>query len=188
MNKLDAKLKSKLLPFVLTIVVIVMDQITKMLIVRYLPIQPGSPMSFGPSFFGDFLRIIHIRNTGVAFSFGAEWSLMARRIFFSVVPTVLLIGVIIVYFKSEDFTKVQRWTLAGIVGGGFGNIIDRIFRADGVVDFIDIKFYGLFGFERWPTFNIADSAVVVCGIILFISIIRGMIIEEKQKKQAKSKK
>jgi len=47
-----------------------------------------------------------------------------------------------------------------------------------VVDFIDIKFYGLFGFERWPTFNAADSSVVVCCILLFISI----ILDSKNKK------
>jgi signal peptidase II len=59
----------------------------------------------------------------------------------------------------------------GIIGGGFGNLIDRFFRPDGVVDFIDVKFYGLFGLERWPTFNVADSAVVVCGSLLFISML-----------------
>ena len=59
----------------------------------------------------------------------------------------------------------------GIVGGGFGNLIDRCFRTEGVVDFIDVKFYGIFGMERWPTFNIADAAVVVCGILLIISFL-----------------
>ena len=73
--------------------------------------------------------------------------------------------------KSNDFTKLQRWAIAGIVGGGIGNLIDRIFRPEGVVDFIDVKFYGLFGMERWPTFNVADSAVVVCGILLIVSFI-----------------
>ena len=60
-------------------------------------------------------------------------------------------------------------SVCGIVGGGIGNLIDRFFRPEGVVDFIDVKFYGLFGMERWPTFNVADSAVVVCGILLIIS-------------------
>ena len=51
-----------------------------------------------------------------------------------------------------------------------GNIIDRIFRPEGVVDFISAKFYGILGFERWPTFNAADSSVVVCGIILVVTL------------------
>ena len=50
-----------------------------------------------------------------------------------------------------------------------GNIIDRIFRPQGVVDFIDVKFFGIFGLERWPTFNVADASIVVCGIILIVS-------------------
>jgi len=185
MKNIDAELKRKLLPVVLTLVVIIVDQITKMLVVRYLPLKPGLYMTFGPQFFGDFLRIIHVRNTGAAFSFGADWSLAARRVFFSVVPLVILIGVFVVYFRSKDFTKLQRWTICGIVGGGFGNIIDRVFRPEGVVDFIDVKFFGIFGYERWPTFNFADAAVVVCGIILLISVICGMIREEKENRKNK---
>jgi len=60
--------------------------------------------------------------------------------------------------------------VAGIIGGGLGNLIDRIFRPQGVVDFISVNFYGFLGFSRWPTFNIADSSVVVCGILLFLSV------------------
>ena len=70
----------------------------------------------------------------------------------------------------------------GIVGGGLGNLIDRFFRAEGVVDFIDIKFFGLFGLDRWPTFNVADSAVVVCGFMLVISFIVTSIKEAKENK------
>ena len=51
-----------------------------------LPIQPGTYMTFGTQFFGDFLRIIHIRNTGVAFSIGANWNDGVRRALFSIVP------------------------------------------------------------------------------------------------------
>ena len=43
-----------------------------------------------------------------------------------------------------------------------------MFRPDGVVDFLDFKFYGLFGLERWPTFNIADASLVVASIVLVI--------------------
>ena len=73
--------------------------------------------------------------------------------------------------------------VVGIIGGGIGNLIDRIFRAEGVVDFIDVKFYGLFGMERWPTFNVADSAVVVCGILLIVSFIAMTIKDIKSKKE-----
>jgi signal peptidase II len=48
-----------------------------------------------------------------------------------------------------------------------------------VVDFIDVKFFGLFGLERWPTFNLADSTLVVGGILLLASF-----LWSGQKKQA----
>ena len=50
-------------------------------------------------------------------------------------------------------------------------MIDRIFRSLRVVDFISVKFYGLFGLERFPTWNVADSAVVVSVILLLLSFI-----------------
>ncbi|WP_461252145.1 signal peptidase II, partial [Treponema sp. R8-4-B8] len=71
---------------------------------------------------------------------------------------------------SDEFTPIQRWALAGIIGGGIGNIIDRIFRSDGVVDFISVNIYGLLGMQRWPTFNIADSSVVVGCILLLVTM------------------
>jgi signal peptidase II len=80
--------------------------------------------------------------------------------------------VLVWYFlKTEELSRLQRWALAGIIGGGLGNIIDRIFRPDGVVDYISVNFYGLLGLPRWPTFNIADACVVGCGILLLLSII-----------------
>ncbi len=171
------ELKSKLLPFTLTIVVIILDQITKLIVVNNIP-----PYTIGTQFFGDFLRIIHVSNSGVAFSVGASWSLTIRKLMFSLIPLIVMGIVIAVYFRNKEWSKTQRWAIMGIVGGGFGNLIDRIFRAEGVVDFIDIKFYGLFGLQRWPTFNVADSAVVICGIILVISFICTSIKQSKSEK------
>lgn len=177
------ELKNRMLPFILTALIIIFDQITKALIVKYLPIPEGQYMTFGKSFLNGFINIIHVRNTGVAFSIGAALSYGVRRVLFSVIPTLVLIALSFVIVKTEEFTKFQRWTIAGIIGGGFGNIIDRIFRPDGVVDFVDVKVYGLFGMERWPTWNMADAAVVVCGILLVLSFIAGSIKETKNKKK-----
>ena len=143
--------KRKLLPFILTAVVIILDQLTKLLIVKN--IQYGT---IGVQFFGDFLRIVHISNTGVAFSVGASWSETARHLLFSLLPLIVIGVVVVVYFRNNEFTYLQRWAITGIIGGGLGNLIDRFFRSEGVVDFIDVKFYGLFGLQRWPTFNVAD--------------------------------
>ena len=174
MNK---ELKAKLWPISLALIVILLDQLTKILVMKNIPLY-----TIGAQFFGDFLRIIHVANTGVAFSVGATWSDTLRRFLFSLIPLIVICIVIAIYFRNNTWTKLQRWAIMGIVGGGLGNLIDRFFRAEGVVDFIDIKFYGLFGMERWPTFNVADSAVVVCGILLIISFIVTSIRESKAEK------
>ena len=172
--------KERILPFSFSVFVILADQISKFLVEKYFPLRT---IKF--SFFGDFLRIIHVTNTGAAFSMGDSMSAVKHLIVLCVVPLILLIALIIFCIKSDDFSKFQRWLIAGIVGGGFGNLIDRFLRPNGVVDFIDVKFYNLFGLERWPTFNIADSFVLVCIIILAISYIKTVIDESKQKKQEK---
>ena len=171
---MDKELKTKLWPISLAALVILLDQITKILVMKNIPLG-----TIGTQFFGDFIRIIHVANTGVAFSVGATWSETARRFLFSLIPLIVIGIVITIYFRNNTWTKLQRWAIMGIVGGGLGNLIDRFFRAEGVVDFIDVKFYGLFGMERWPTFNVADSAVVVCGILLIISFIVTSIRESK---------
>ena len=175
MNK---ELKSKLWPISLALIVILLDQLTKILVMKNIPLG-----TIGTQFFGDFIRIIHVANTGVAFSVGATWSETARRFLFSLIPLIVIGIVIAIYFRNNTWTKLQRWSIMGIVGGGLGNLIDRFFRAEGVVDFIDVKFYGLFGLERWPTFNVADSAVVVCGLLLVISFIVTSIKESKEVKE-----
>lgn len=178
--------KKNLLPFILTFAVILVDQLTKLLVEIYIPLDyANGRLGLGPVFLGDFLRIIRVYNTGVAFSLGDSWPLAIRRLSFGLVPLVVMILVIAVYFRNKDFSTLQRWAICGVLGGGFGNLIDRFFRARGVVDFIDVKFYGLFGMERWPTFNVADAAVVVCGIMLVVSFLVQISKESKTKKAEK---
>lgn len=163
---MEKSLKEKLIPFTLAIAVILADQITKAIIVSCIP-----PYTIGWTIGGDLLRIIHVVNKGVAFSLGSSLSQTFRSLLFSLMPLVIIGVVIGVYFRNNEFNALQRWCICGIVGGGVGNIIDRIFRSSGVVDFIDVKFFGIFGLDRWPTFNVADAAIVVCGIILIVSFI-----------------
>ena len=158
---------AKLLPFSLTAAVISADQGVKSFIANNWPQDRFITDVFG----NDLLWIIHVRNKAVAFSIGDNLPDSVRPLMFIVIPIIVLGLLVWYYFKSSEFTTLQRWVFAGIVGGGIGNIIDRIFRPDGVVDFISVKFYGILGFQRWPTFNIADASVVVCCIILLISIL-----------------
>jgi signal peptidase II len=160
-------LKGKLLPLSLTGFIVLADQLAKAFIVRNWP-EIGLIKDV---FSNNFLWIYHVRNKAIAFSLGENLPEPFKPVIFIVVPILVLGFLIWYYLKSDEFTGIQRWAAAGIIGGGIGNIVDRIFRPDGVVDFISFRFYGIFGLDRWPTFNIADATVVVCCIILFITIL-----------------
>ena len=160
------KQRAPLAPFALTIAIIALDQLSKAIVAS--AVRPGT-VAF--SAFGDFFWIVRQQNLGMAFSLLDGLSPSARGMFLVALPLVLVAAVLVFYFRSAEPTMLQRWVLCGIAGGGIGNVIDRIFRPEGVVDFISVKFYGLFGYERWPTFNVADSSVVVCAILLVGSTI-----------------
>jgi len=162
--------KEKIMPLILTGIVVIIDQITKAIIANNSPINTIYPPIVNV-FNNDFLHIIHVRNPNIAFSIGRGLPDTIKPVLFVALPLLVLGFLVWYYFRSNDFTKLQRWAVAGILGGGIGNIADRIFRPEGVVDFISVKFYGIFGLERWPTFNVADSAVVVCCLLLFFTII-----------------
>lgn len=202
-NSKKKALIMKIIPFALTALIIILDQITKSIIVDKIPLGTigaqlmplYKTLADGSKVVSDyFLRIIHVANTGVAFSVGASWSATARNFLFCAIPLIVIILVIVVYFRNKDFTKIQRWAIAGVIGGGLGNIIDRFFRKEGVVDFIDFKWFGadnsplkLFKMERWPTFNVADSAVVICGILLLVSFIVTLAKKPEDKKSENEK-
>ncbi len=181
-KKVDMGFKKKLVPVFWGIAVFLIDQITKWMVITYIPVN-----SIKMQFFGDFLRIVHVRNLGAAFSVGGNLPQTLRSILLAAIPVIILIVVMIVYFRNNTFTWLQRWLICGVAGGGFGNLFDRIFRKEGVVDFIDVKFYGLFGFERFPTFNMADSFIMVCGILLMISFFVQIHKERKENKEKKER-
>jgi signal peptidase II len=157
--------KNKLLPLVLTLGVILVDQLTKLIAGRVLPF--GRPVRV----IGDFLRLTYVTNPGVAFSIGRNVQGAGRTLLAILLPLLVLALLLYYYFFVREVTRGQRWLLAAILGGGLGNYVDRLFRPRGVVDYIDFKFYGIFGLARWPTFNVADATVVVAGIALLLSFI-----------------
>lgn len=159
--------RPKCIPFILTALIIGADQAVKAFIVKNWPAEG----SFIKDLFGNgIVQFYHVRNTAIAFSLGHNLPEVLRPALFIIAPVIVLGFLLWYYFSSGEFKPVQRWAVAGIIGGGAGNIIDRIFRPDGVVDYVSVKFYGIFGMERWPTFNIADASVVICGFILLVSI------------------
>jgi signal peptidase II len=92
---------------------------------------------------------------------------------FALIPLLIVCLVFITYWKNDDFSTLQRWAIASVLGGGLGNLLDRFFRPHGVVDFIDVKLFGVLGMERWPTFNVADMCVLIWAGIFMASVLIG---------------
>jgi len=161
-----------LLPFVLTLIIITSDRITKNLVIKTHPAPDGRVIS--DVFNNGLVEIIHVRNNVIAFSLGGSLPMSLRPVLFIVFPSLVLCFLVFFYFYSAQWTRLERIALAMILGGGTGNIIDRIFPPggiNGVVDFLSVKFFGIFGLERWPTFNIADASVVIGVFIWILSIL-----------------
>lgn len=162
-------MRKKALPLSLTALIVLADQLSKAWIVENIPEN-----TIGYSFFNGFLEIIHVRNDAIAFSLGSSLDVPVKIVFFIVLPIILMVLVIYAILSAkfnDEFTYFQRWCLAGIAGGGIGNLIDRVFRQLRVVDFISTDMYGFLGFDRFPTYNVADSAVVISVILLFLSML-----------------
>lgn len=161
----------RFLPLAVTAFVITLDQITKALVVKFIPEN-----TIFRSYFNDFLEIIHVRNTAVAFSIGTGLDVPVKIVFFIVLPIilmVLLIWCVLSRKTDSDFTYFQKWCLAAIAGGGIGNLCDRCFRSLRVVDWISTDMYGFLGFDRFPTYNIADASIVISVCLIILSYLTG---------------
>jgi len=157
----------------LSLIIIALDQATK-IAVRY-----KMNLYDEISVIGDFFKLTYVENSGAAFSISLG-SIFFNRLFFSTV-TFFLIGVIIWMLKKSK-NVWEKISFALIIGGGIGNLIDRLVFGS-VTDFFDFYFFNIFGLERWPIFNIADSSVVVAMFILIIYTIffEGRSQKKKQK-------
>jgi len=157
---------SRLLPFVLAPLVMLADQLVKLAVLRWLPRGRLVPV------IGDFVRLVLVRNTAIGFSIGRNLpEALQRPLFITLNLAVVALVVLYSLFTRDTLTTFQRWCLAAVAGGGLGNNIDRIFRPGGVVDFVQMKVFGLFGMEYWPVYNLADATLVVSGILLVISFL-----------------
>lgn len=129
---------------------IIIDQLTKFLVVKYMTI--GQSISI----IDHFLYITSHRNEGAA------WGILQGKMLFFYVVTLLVIGVVILWIRRLDVKKEKLLVIALslILGGAIGNFIDRVMYQH-VVDFINTY---IFGYD-FPIFNIADSALCI-GVFL----------------------
>ena len=143
-----------------SVFVIIADQISKYWI------KENYILSSSQKVIGDIFRITYVENPGIAFGIRVGEYLPVITIF-----SVFAVFLVLYYLYSERESDLMiRLGLALILGGAIGNMIDRFFiilnpdNYTGVVDFIDI---GL-GSYRWYIFNIADSAVTIGIILIFL--------------------
>ena len=137
--------------------VVLLDQITKWLIIRYLPLYTHITV------IDHFFNITHVLNPGGAFGFFAEQSPGIRKFVFLFLSSGVALFVLWLYRKTAQSHIFLSYGLALIFGGAVGNLIDR-FRFGKVVDFLD--FY--VGALHWPAFNVADSAISIgMGILIY---------------------
>lgn len=148
---------------------LVSDQLTKIWIVE--TVHYGEIFVWIPG----ILDITHARNPGGAFSFLAGAPVVGRMTFF-IGATLAAIGLLLVFFRRlEPEMRLVALALGGILGGAVGNLIDRIAYGE-VIDFIDVHLW--FGYT-WPTFNLADSFIVVGIVFLFLDVFENDVEEAK---------
>ncbi len=148
----------------LSLVIVCLDQITKFVV----KLQFNLGVSI--DIVGDVVRLTYIENPGMAF--GIQ---IGGQMFFTVFATIATFVIFIYIVKAREENITLRISLALILGGAIGNLIDR-FLYGKVVDFIDIGI----GNTRWPIFNAADSAVTIGMVIL------GWVVLKSHKEEKKN--
>ena len=139
------------------------DQAVKLYVTSHLALYESAPLLPG------FLELFYIQNTGGGFS------ILTNHTQLLTVLTAALMAVIAVLLVKKVFSHpLAMWTLTLILGGGLGNLIDRV-RLGYVVDMFN------FQFVSYPVFNVADI-LVVCGVIGFA--VYYVFIYGKEQKEA----
>lgn len=143
------------------IVIIVLDQLTKYVIDRSMPLHHSIPIIDG------LFNLTYVRNTGAAFGIFAG-SHEAFRLPFLLLVSIVAIGFVAVMLKRLRETETGLITaLSFILGGALGNLIDRVLLGE-VIDFLD--FY--WSRYHWPAFNLADSFITIGVTITLFYLIK----------------
>lgn len=149
---------------------VIVDQLTKQLVVAFL-MERGSV-----DVIPGVLRFTYVENDGAAFGMLSD-----HRWVFMVISTVAILAMLFYLWKFRPDSAWGCWGISLIIGGGIGNMIDRVYL-DYVIDFIDFCAFP----KLWAwVFNVADACVCVgAGIVCVWSIVSLV----KETKEAKKKK
>jgi signal peptidase II len=150
------------LPLLLVMTAIVLlDQGTKALIVRSLPLHGYVPLVDG------LLSLSHVRNRGAAFGIFSDWDLPYQTLVLAALSLAALVAIAVYFARLPAAARLPRVALALVLGGALGNLLDRL-RLGYVVDFVHVYWRQY----QWPDFNVADSAITVGVTLLVLDILR----------------
>ena len=134
----------------LLVVLVSIDQISKLLIIKHMTIGQEIP------FIKNVLSITSHRNTGAA------WGILGDHTFLLTIVSIVALG--FMGYMMKDFNlRTNRWysiSMIMLIAGALGNLIDRVFRQE-VVDFLKFEFI------NFPIFNFADTLLTI-GVIIFL--------------------
>ncbi len=135
--------------------VLLLDQGTKALVLRKLPLHESVPVVSG------FFNLVHVRNRGMAFGLLNRPDNDLGSLLL-VGATLVALAILLFWFRrlrpDETMTIVP---LSLVLGGAVGNLVDRLYHRE-VIDFLDFHL----GRHHWPAFNVADAAITVGTVLL----------------------
>lgn len=145
----------------LALIVLVLDQITKLWVVAVMPLWTSKTVIPG------FFNFVHVINKGAAFGFLSDLDPVWRPYFFLGVTALAIVLILHLLRTVPREDTILFFALGLILGGALGNLADRI-RLGAVIDFLD--FY--IGKHHWPAFNVADIAISIGSVLLLVSVYR----------------
>lgn len=144
---------SRLVWIVVVLALIALDQITKVFFASNIPLGGSIEVT-------SWFNLVHLLNTGAAFSILADaggW----QRWFFISIGAVVLVPITLLCLLRK-IPPAEGWIGAAVVAGGSSNLIDRV-QTGAVVDFLDLHWKAL----HWPAFNLADVLIVSAMLTWF---------------------
>ena len=149
--------------------ILVLDQVTKFLVENTMTMHQSIDI------LPNVASLTYLRNTGAAFGFLAGARSSLRVIFFALISSVAIGCIVYLIRGLRPRQKILLLSLSLILGGAMGNLIDRL-RLGEVIDFIDLHWYDV----HWPAFNVADSAISIGVVLLFIQMLRKGSFEDSK--------
>ena len=114
-----------------------------------------------------FFDIVHSENRGVAFGILNDSTSEWRTVMLVALSLAAVVFVAAILWNAQRLEKLSRWGLALILGGAAGNVFDRAIWGS-VTDFLEVYYREY----HWPTFNVADSAIVIGSGLLLMDLLR----------------